>query len=61
MSEMEIAMVWCAICIDSAGDRVHIFSSEAKRNAYVVADSRRVHICYDYVIDCPERMEGRAS
>jgi hypothetical protein len=54
-------MVWCVICIDDKGECVHIFSSEKKRDEYLASDCGRDHICYDYVIDCPERMEGVPS
>lgn len=51
-------MVWCVICIDreSKSETVHIFSTPEKAQSYCDADPR-THVCYDYVIDCPERME----
>jgi hypothetical protein len=50
-------MVWCVVCIeDGKSDVVHIFSSPEKANAFCKRDPR-MHVAYDYVIDCPERME----
>lgn len=50
-------MVWCVVCIDeSKHDTFHIFSTPEKAQAYCNSDPR-MHITYDYVIDCPERME----
>lgn len=56
------AKVYCVICIDPSdreSDPVHIFSTQGKATAYADADLSRNHVLYDYVIDCPERMEGR--
>lgn len=50
-------MVWCVVCIeDGKSDVVHIFSSPEKANEFCERDPRG-HVTYDYVIDCPERME----
>jgi hypothetical protein len=55
-------LVYCVICLDvNGGEALHIFSSREKAQAYVDADSERGHVIYDYVIDCPERMEGHAQ
>lgn len=55
-------LVWCLLCIDDGGEggeRVHVFSSKEKALEFAENDPReRRHILYDYVIDCPERMEG---
>jgi hypothetical protein len=55
--------VYCVICMDAdhARDLVHVFSTQAKATAFADADHARDHIIYDYVIDCPERMEGRTQ
>jgi hypothetical protein len=55
-------MVWCVVCIEPGkGDEVvHIFSSPEKANEFCERDPRG-HVVYDYVIDCPERMEERAN
>ncbi len=50
-------MVWCVVCIEpEQRDVVHIFSSPEKANEFCERDPR-MHVAYDYVIDCPERME----
>jgi hypothetical protein len=55
-------MVWCVICMDDdLSEVVHIFSSPEKREAFMVADRKRNHVAYDYVIDHPERMEEAAQ
>jgi hypothetical protein len=60
MSDMQ--MVWCVVCIDYLNNEVtHIFSSAEKAAAFCDADSDRGHVTYDYVLDCPERMEQTAS
>lgn len=54
------AKVYCVVCIETdSTDLVHIFSTAEKAQAFMDADSLRNHVAYDYVIDCPERMEGR--
>lgn len=51
--------VFCVICLDpEEGDVTHIFSTPEKAQAFAHGDSERLHVLYDYVIDCPERMEG---
>lgn len=64
------AKVYCVVCIADTtahglrqveGDVVHIFSTQEKSIAFCNADAARGHVLYDYVIDCPERMEGRAQ
>jgi len=53
-------MVYCVLCVDGgAPEVVHIFSTQEKADAFAAADDRP-HVLYDYVIDCPERMEQRA-
>lgn len=54
--------VYCIICIteNPPSDVVHIFSTKEKAQEFALADPRN-HIFYDYVIDCPERMEGRTQ
>lgn len=60
---MEVAMitgalVHCVVCIDEDGrELTHIFSTVAKAQAFASTDPRD-HVLYDYVIDCPERMEA---
>lgn len=51
-------MVYCVTCVDDndQGCCVHIFSTQEKADAFVASDPRP-HVLYDYVIDCPERME----
>lgn len=49
-------LVQCVRCIDSDDDVVHIFSTIARLRNFLETD-RRTHVIYDYVIDCPERME----
>lgn len=53
-------MVWCVICIGDDEEVVHIFSSPEKANEFCERDPRP-HVVYDYVIDCPERMEQVSS
>lgn len=55
--------VYCIICIteNPPSDIVHIFSTKEKAQDFADADRARNHIFYDYVIDCPERMEGRTQ
>lgn len=55
--------VWCVVCMDGdhSQDIVHVFSTQAKATAFADADIERDHVLYDYVIDCPERMEGRTQ
>lgn len=49
--------VYCVICLDpGASEVVHIFSTQEKADAFALED-RRGHVLYDYVVDCPERME----
>ena len=49
-------MVYCVRCVGGDDDLVHIFSTQEKATAFADADPRMC-ILYDYVIDCPERME----
>jgi len=50
-------MVWCVVCVEPGGrDIVHIFSTPELAKAFCESDQRN-HVIYDYVIDCPERME----
>lgn len=54
-------MVYCVLCfLPSAQDEavVHIFSTLEKAEAFAATDDRN-HVFYDYLIDHPERMEGR--
>lgn len=53
-------MVWCVICIEEDGDVMHIFSTPERAAAFMETDPRN-HVIYDYVLDCPERMEGRPN
>jgi hypothetical protein len=54
-------MVYCVRCINRPDpDVLHIFSTQDKADAFADADLRD-HIMYDYVIDCPERMEQVAQ
>jgi hypothetical protein len=54
-------MVWCVACIEEGKEIVvHIFSSPEKANEFCASDPR-MHVAYDYVIDCPERMEQPIS
>lgn len=57
------AKVYCVICCgaEPTGDLVHIFSTQENATAFANADRERNHVLYDYVIDCPERMEGPAQ
>lgn len=59
----EGAKVYCVICMDGdhARDLVHIFSTQELAQAFADKDTERDHVLYDYVIDCPERMEGRTQ
>jgi hypothetical protein len=53
-------VVWCVICLvpgERGNEVAHIFSSPEKAQAFCVSDPRQ-HVIYDYVLDCPERMEG---
>jgi hypothetical protein len=49
-------LVYCVLCVDHDNDVVHIFSSHARALAFADSDERD-HVIYDYMIDCPERME----
>jgi hypothetical protein len=54
---MNNAMVWCVVCVEpGALDIVHIFSTPEKAAEFCEQDHRS-HVTYDYVVDCPERME----
>lgn len=57
------AKVYCVICMDGdhARDLVHVFSTQDLAQAFADKDTDRRHVLYDYVIDCPERMEGRTQ
>lgn len=51
-------LVYCVACFDHNGAQcVHIFSTMDKLNAYLAHDERQ-HVVFDYVVDCPERLEG---
>ena len=53
-------MVYCVRCIDmdKPDDVVlHIFSTPEKANEFCASDPR-IHVAYDYMVDCPERLEG---
>lgn len=51
-------MVYCVMCIDDDGPGccVHIFSTQAKAQAFADTDPR-AHVLYNYMLDHPERME----
>jgi len=53
-------MVYCVLCIspDTNDGLVHVFSTSERAEAFAKDDTERNHVFYDYVIDCPERMEG---
>lgn len=53
-------MVWCVVCIEEDGEVTHIFSTPERAAEFMEADPRN-HVTYDYVLDCPERMEGRPN
>lgn len=56
-------LVYCVLCTGDTlleNDVVHIFSTMEKAEAFANADARN-HVLYDYVIDCPERMEERCQ
>lgn len=55
--------VFCGLCLhaNEVDETVHIFSTQATAIAFADADTERDHVIYDYVIDCPERMEGRTQ
>lgn len=48
--------VYCVWCDDVTGASIHIFSTMDKAEAFCNSDPRD-HVIYDYVVDCPERME----
>lgn len=51
-------IVWVVICCADGEDDVrHIFSTKANAEAFMETDGR-VHVLYDYALDCPERHEG---
>jgi len=61
MTDTSGELVYCAACIDGGEiQAVHIFSSAAKRKAWVDGPDSDKYMCfvhYDYVIDDPDRME----
>jgi len=48
-------IVYCVLCLGES-EIVHIFSTQENADAFCAKDSRG-HVCYDYVLDHPERME----
>lgn len=61
---MTETMVWCARCLpqqEGGHEPVHLFSSDEKRQAFIDEDRYGYlgYVCYDYVVDHPERMEER--
>lgn len=52
-------MVYCVLCLGDS-EVVHIFSTPANAAKFCDEDDRP-HVCYDYVIDHPERMEQPVS
>lgn len=53
--------VYCVRCISPGEqDVLHIFSTQRNAAEFAEADARD-HVLYDYVIDCPERMEQAAQ
>ena len=54
-------MVYCVLCVDDLDrDRVHIFTTQERAEAWASTDPRR-HVIYDYLLDHPERMEKELS
>lgn len=55
-------LVHCVVCVDDdpSKDLVHIFSTLEKAETFMAIDIRP-HVYYDYLIDHPERMEGKSS
>ena len=57
----DLRMVYCVLCVDDgAPDRVHIFTTQERAEAWASTD-KRYHIMYDYLLDHPERMEQASS
>jgi len=59
---VEANVVYCAICIGegSKSDITHIFSTAALRDEFCQRDDR-VHVTFDYLVDHPERLEGKSQ
>ena len=56
-------MVYCVLCLDDSDheyERVHIFTTLKKAEAWASTDPRR-HVIYDYLLDHPEQMEKQAQ
>lgn len=50
-------LVFCVVCSAPNGAQcIHIFSTMEKLNAFIAHDDRQ-HFVFDYVVDCPERVE----
>lgn len=61
MAEPAPQMVYVVICIEPGRlDVLHIFSSMEKAQAFADADPRGC-VLYDYLLDAPERHEGRTQ
>lgn len=55
-------LVQCVVCIaDDGTEALHIFSNKRLLLAFVATDTERGHVIYDYMIDEPQRMEGRVQ
>jgi hypothetical protein len=53
-------LVHVVICMQDDGSEIrHIFSTRERAEAFMLEDDDRGHIYYDYVLDDPERHEGR--
>lgn len=60
MNNFEENIVFCVMCLDDDNkiECVHIFSTIEKAEAFCTSDDR-CHVIYNYLIDCPSRMEER--
>jgi len=57
----DLMTVYCVLCLDDDDrDRVHIFTTPERAEAWASTDKRQ-HIIYDYLLDHPERMEKHAQ
>lgn len=53
-------MVYCVLCIeDSGAETTHIFSTAELAKQFVDSDQDRGHVMFDYLVDHPERNEGK--
>ena len=53
--------VWVVVCIArDERDVMHMFSTQEKAAAFCESDPR-AHVVYDYVLDCPQRLEQRVQ